>query len=736
MNRVIHCANETKVLRLLKAGVLGVALLASLVSCRGKPEPSDNLGSARVVLRAQSPLEVAQVTLVIQGGNLPSPRTETLAVHSSHVEFLVGGLPAGTGYSFTATGADAQGVVLYRGSAMADILANQTVAVFITLLQVAPPPPFKNAAPIIDSVVIAPALVAPGDVVSVSASAHDPNPEDTLTFTWTASAGGFANPSAAVTTWTAPSAEGEYNLAIEVRDNHGARVAVAGKVRVALTSQNGNADVTLSFDSSPMVVGFTSDPGWFEAGVPTSLTVQAQDPDDDMLSYAWTTTCAGTFAGTGATNSFTLGAGETASSCTVTVTVTDGSGLSGTGELTLPTGKPVVREPPVITSSLQSLVAVEAGQMVTFKVEATDPNGSALTFAWSASAGTLSEATNTTNSSTVVWTAPNAPASDWQITASISNASGLSVSKVFVVKPAQLVDGGVDGGGPDGAGGQGGSSSSSSGTGTGGTGGGTGGTSTGGTGGGGGTGGQAFTVNVSVAPGATTGTAVVDVSLVGTTESISSVAVSVAPDGVTATVSAARVMVSGLTAKTNHTFTVTVTTSSGSSVVTTTNALAFYDVLEIFHEPMVDDSNFTGRYTFDTVAGTVSNLSGVLFDGMNLTTVALSYQLSAQSVSLGGMSGQLVATFALPTTATFTGGGWAPGGTKTYENFNAYALVFVPATDPTQALAAAQINWLAYADCTADGLMGKTCMTGTTVEAYGRTGTMSAYPVSQATTLR
>jgi hypothetical protein len=196
------------------------------------------------------------------------------------------------------------------------------------------------------------------------------------------------------------------------------------------------------------------------------------------------------------------------------------------------------------------------------------------------------------------------------------------------------------------------------------------------------------------------------------------------------------VTVSGLSASSLHTFTVTVTTSSGNTLVATTNALAFYDVVEIFHEPMVDDSSFTGRYTFDTVAGTASNLSGILFDGMNATTVTLSNQLSAQSVSLGGVSGQLVATFALPITATFVGGGWAPGGTKTYDNYNAYALIFVPAVNPAQALAADQINWLAYADCTADGLMGKTCMTGTTVAAYGRTGTMGAYPTSQASTLR
>jgi hypothetical protein len=45
-------------------------------------------------------------------------------------------------------------------------------------------------------------------------------------------------------------------------------------------------------------------------------------------------------------------------------------------------------------------------------------------------------------------------------------------------------------------------------------------------------------------------------------------------------------------------------------------------------------------------------------------------------------------------------------------------------------------DWLAYADCTVNGIMGTACMTGTSVAAYGRTGTMAAYPVEQNTTLR
>ena len=65
---------------------------------------------------------------------------------------------------------------------------------------------------------------------------------------------------------------------------------------------------------------------------------------------------------------------------------------------------------------------------------------------------------------------------------------------------------------------------------------------------------------------------------------------------------------------------------------------------------------------------------------------------------------------------------------------NAYAMIFVNITDPTAALAQAQIDKLAYGDCTAGGVMRNTCMTGTTMAGYGRMGTMMGQPVTQVIT--
>jgi hypothetical protein len=188
-------------------------------------------------------------------------------------------------------------------------------------------------------------------------------------------------------------------------------------------------------------------------------------------------------------------------------------------------------------------------------------------------------------------------------------------------------------------------------------------------------------------------------------------------------------------------------------------ALVTYDVIETFMEPQTQPRNtiFTGSFTFDDTTGTVSNLSGYLTQSMtgtasgtapyyDMSQVHLTHQLSSVPVTLGGVDGLLVTTFLNDNTNTFTtnsafGGtdGWEPGsGSALYYDFpgdnagNAYAMIFVNTADPTAALAQAQIDMLAYADCTPGGMMMATCMTGTTAAGYGTVGSMSGYPISQS----
>jgi hypothetical protein len=183
-------------------------------------------------------------------------------------------------------------------------------------------------------------------------------------------------------------------------------------------------------------------------------------------------------------------------------------------------------------------------------------------------------------------------------------------------------------------------------------------------------------------------------------------------------------------------------------------AVVIYDVTAVFHEPDTQPNNsiFTGSFTFDPLSQTVSNLHGFLTESMTgdqtgslpMNQLALDHQLSAvYDAALGGL---LVTTFLNADTNTLStmggGDGWAPGsGFGLYYGFsgpnpgNAYVRIFVNTTNPLTPLTQAQIDKLAYADCAPGGMMGATCMTGTSVAGYGTVGTMSGYPVSQTLTV-
>jgi hypothetical protein len=260
---------------------------------------------------------------------------------------------------------------------------------------------------------------------------------------------------------------------------------------------------------------------------------------------------------------------------------------------------------------------------------------------------------------------------------------------------------------------------------------------------------------VSVAAGATAGTAVVSFAPPSSSGSsdITGYTVTVNPGGITATGASSPITVTGLAPATAYTYGVVANSADGGSAPATTGSLRFYSVVETFHEPMTqpNDTIFTGTFTFDVTHGAVSNLAGSLTQSMvgpPMTTVDLVHQLSSEAVALGGVDGLLVTTFALPTSDTFDPSGFEPGGTEYYGLSagapnpmaggagNAYAMIFVNTADPTAAPAQAQIDRLAYADCTAGGMMMNTCMTGTTMAGYGRMGTMMGEPVSQVVTER
>jgi hypothetical protein len=269
--------------------------------------------------------------------------------------------------------------------------------------------------------------------------------------------------------------------------------------------------------------------------------------------------------------------------------------------------------------------------------------------------------------------------------------------------------------------------------------------------------------DVSVAPGTTAGTALVSFSAPASSgdSAITAYIVTASPGGITATGTASPIAMTGLAPRTAYTYGVVATNGQGSSAPAMTGLLKFYSVVETFHEPRTqpNDTIFTGTFTFDSTSKAVSNLTGTLTQSMTknggvfgppMTTVTLANQRSSVAATLGGVSGLLVTTFKLQDTRTLDPApgavdptGFAPGGTQYYglaagtpNPMNAYAMIFVNVADPAATIEQLQIDKLAYADCTSGGMMMMSCMTGTTVAGYGRTGTMAGEPVSQVVTER
>jgi hypothetical protein len=426
-------------------GILA-ALLAIPACSRGRHQT----GSVNLSVHSVGATDVSGVAATVSGPAMPAPKTFPLSKRGGLGTWgaTIGFLPVGNDYLFEVAGeSGAAGVSQTVGTAFGIAIGkDQVPGVVITARQAAAEVPFDNAAPIIDSLVLSSTSVLPDASITIDATVHDPNADDMVTFAWSSSpaiegSSGFSAPSAAETSWTAPSAEGDQTLLLTVTDNHGASASTSIIVHVSLTPDVGQADVEVTFNDWPVVTDLVANPGNITFGSPTALTVVATDGDGDALSYAWTSTCAsGTFSSTTApATSFTLPAGTTRTSCYFVVAVLDGRGGSTTGQTTLPVGKPVITEAPAITSSVQSIGVVGANGSVNLSIEASDPQGSPLTYQWVATAGTLSNQVDGAGTSHVVWTAPPTTGATFTITAIATDAAGASVAYDFPVSTAEQV---------------------------------------------------------------------------------------------------------------------------------------------------------------------------------------------------------------------------------------------------------------------------------------------------------
>jgi hypothetical protein len=417
--------------------LLAVGLVWIVSGCRPEVQP---MGSARLVGRVDQTListGVARVSVTLSAPDLDA-RTVELVRTEGEWGGTMENIPAGDSRTFSAEAFSLDGTKVFAGQATGvTIQAGQTALVAITLQQLSPPPPFENAVPVIDSLVASASAVVPGGTVTLSATAHDPNTGDSLTYAWTAPAGTFGSASSATTAWTAPAATGPVPLMLTVTDPHGASAAMT--VTLSVRTSAGGADIDVSLNTWPQVARITASPSRVNPGEPTTVVVSASDVDGDTLSYQWSASgCTGTWADEhSASARFTPDAVPAggACDCRLGVTVADGRGGQGQGTLSICVGEsPAPSFPPELVAASRSSDTATPGGTLTLRVEARDPQGSALGFTWVANTGTLGAPVTGASVSEVSWTAPACLTSGTPTVAvTVRNALGLSTPYTFTI---------------------------------------------------------------------------------------------------------------------------------------------------------------------------------------------------------------------------------------------------------------------------------------------------------------
>jgi hypothetical protein len=413
-----------------------VGLLLLSISCSsGK----DAAGSAEVAVMAISASDAASATVTITATDIASPIVVSLVASGGAWGGTIGHIPAGLNRTVALSVRDVGGTELYRGQVTGvTISPGQTASVVIAAQQVSPPPSHNNAAPVIDALVASAVTVAPGDVVSLVVTAHDPNPGDTLVYAWIADGGTFSAPSSSATNWTAPATGGTVHITIEVRDQNNAKAKMSLDVSAVVGHGQGKANITVSLNTWPVVTDVTADPTRVDAGQTLVLNVVATDSDGDVLTYLWSSTCAGTFSSATAHDpSFTLTAVPANNVCTFAVAVQDGKGGGDTGSIVIAAGPPpAVFLPPAVVAIYQSAEKAAAGQAITMSVQAADPNGVALSFAWATSEGSLGQPNTVGGTSGIVWTAPTPFTTSATVQVTITDAIGQAMAQVLAVNPS------------------------------------------------------------------------------------------------------------------------------------------------------------------------------------------------------------------------------------------------------------------------------------------------------------
>jgi hypothetical protein len=201
----------------------------AFVNC-SKRTSSDDIGSIQLALTLSPGVTINTVSYQISGNGI-TPINGTIDVSGSTTTAataFVSGLPVANNYLVTMTADSTDNLTHCTGQANFNVVVNQTAMANVTLQCKGTPPPTGQVAingrldncPFITAL-SANRLQAPvGGAITVSVSATDYDPADTITYAWTAAPTGIGtlgSPSAATTTFNC-TAVGAAQLSIVISD--------------------------------------------------------------------------------------------------------------------------------------------------------------------------------------------------------------------------------------------------------------------------------------------------------------------------------------------------------------------------------------------------------------------------------------------------------------------------------------------------------------------------------------
>ncbi len=287
---------------------------------------------------------------------------------------------AGTGADVTLTAPDQYGATGTVSVAVSDGELSASTSIVVGTV--------ADRAPIIDSMTAQPPTVFRGQTSTVSVDASDPD-GDVLTYAWTAPDGWTLAGTGADVTVTAPNDYDQTGtIMVTVSDGYG-------------QTARGQVVLSTAANRDPIVQSLTATPVTVAPDGTVDVKAAATDPDGDDLAYAWTAPSGWTLTGTGAEVTLTAPAAYSQTGV-VAVVVSDGHGGEATARTTVATSP---NHAPVISSIVASPPAVEKGGTVKVDVLASDPDGDALAYAWTAPSGW----TMTTSGAEAQLMAPSTP---------------------------------------------------------------------------------------------------------------------------------------------------------------------------------------------------------------------------------------------------------------------------------------------------------------------------------------